>query len=166
MTTEITPFYSACDTAFVTRVRRGGPDAYGLPAEQSVSDGDGNPCRSCLQMIPEGAEMLILAACPFPEKQPYAETGPIFLCAEHCTPWGQPGVPPVLTSSPEYLVKGYSSDYRVVYGTGRITPVAELDRYVAALLARPGVEFVDIRSARNNCFATRARRNAVGPGCA
>jgi Protein of unknown function (DUF1203) len=166
MTTNFTPLYTAYNAAFVARVREGREDAYGLPAEHAVSDGDGNPCRSCLQMIPAGAEMLILAACPFPEKQPYAETGPIFLCAEHCTPWGQPGVPPVLTSSPEYLVKAYSSDYRIVYGTGRITPVAELDRYVAALLARPGVEFVDIRSAPNNCFATRAWRDAVGPGWA
>ena len=166
MTTENTPQYSAYEAVFVTRVREGGPDANGLPAERSQSDGEGNPCRSCLQMIPEGAKMLILAACPFPDKQPYAEIGPIFLCAEHCTPWGQPGVPPVLTSSPAYLIKGYSSDYRIVYGTGQITPVAELDRYVAALLARPGVAFVDIRSARNNCFATRAWRDAEGPDSA
>jgi uncharacterized protein DUF1203 len=98
---------------------------------------------------------------PVPGKTAYAETGPIFLCAGDCTPWAQPGVPPVLTSSPEYLVKAYRSDYRILYDTGQITPVAALDRYVAVLLARPGVAFVDIRSARNNCFATRAWRGAV-----
>ncbi len=59
----------------------------------AVSDGHGNPCRSCLADIRAGAAMLIVAARPFPALQPYAETGPIFLCAADCTPWSGPGLP-------------------------------------------------------------------------
>jgi hypothetical protein len=58
-----------------------------LPAERAVSDGQGNPCRSCLHEVPAGAGMLILAARPFPAAQPYAETGPIFFCADACKAW-------------------------------------------------------------------------------
>lgn len=152
----MTPTFRPLDSDFVARVRAGGPDANGQTAERAVSDGNGTPCRSCLHDVPEGEEMLILAARPFPAPQPYAETGPVFLCARDCTPWDGAGVPPVLDASPDYLVKGYSADHRIVYGTGRVTPVAELAAYAEGLLERPDVAFVDIRSARNNCWLARA----------
>ena len=143
------------DPGFVASVRRGGPDALGRPAERAISDGQGNPCRSCLQEIPEGEEMLILSACPFPSPQPYAEVGPIFLCARDCAPWNGPGVPPVLETSPDYLLKGYAPDHRIVYGTGHVTPREEVAAYAEDLLADDRIAFVDVRSARNNCFQCR-----------
>lgn len=142
------------DRDFVRKVRTGGPDANGQPAECAVSDG-GNPCRSCLRDIPDGAPMLVLAARPFPTLQPYAETGPIFLCADDCRPWNGKGVPPILQTSPDYLLKGYSAVYRIVYGTGGIVAREDLADYAANLLSRPEVAYVDVRSARNNCFQTR-----------
>jgi hypothetical protein len=146
------------DDAFVASVRAGGPDANGRPAERAVSDGDGTPCRSCLRDVPAGAGMLVLAARPFPQPQPYAETGPIFLCADRCEPWDGEGVPPILRTSPDYLLKGYTADHRIAYGTGRITPAAEVESYAEEVLSRPDIAYVDVRSARNNCFQTRIRR--------
>ena len=66
-------------------LRAGGGDAYGNPAERTISDGEGNPCRHCLGFVPKGEEMLILAHRPFGAVQPYAETGPIFVAtvADH-----------------------------------------------------------------------------------
>ncbi|WP_149140367.1 DUF1203 domain-containing protein [Gemmobacter caeruleus] len=142
----------------VRALRAGGPDAHGQPAERTRATGAGNPCRHCLDFIPEGQEMLILAWRPFPAAQPYAETGPIFLCAQDCAAWDGPGVPPILRSSPDYLLKGYGADWRICYGTGRVVPQAELVAYARALLARPEIAFVDVRSARNNCFQTRILR--------
>lgn len=153
MTIRFTPF----DAAFVARVRAGGPDAYGQPAERHVSDGAGNPCRCCLGYVPEGAGMLVLAASPFPDRQPYAETGPIFLCADDCAPWDGEGPPPALTSA-QYLLKGYTSDNRILYGTGRIVPRAGVEDYAAALLSDARLAYVDLRSAANNCFLTRITR--------
>ena len=118
---------------FVASVRGGGPDANGQTAERAISPGTGTPCRSCLRDVPKGAEMLILAARPFPEPQPYAETGPIFLCAEPCEPWPGPGLPPILESGPDYLLKGYTADNRILYGTGRIVDQDELDAYACGL---------------------------------
>lgn len=146
------------DPAFVGAVRAGGPDAHGLPAERAVSDGDGTPCRSCLRDVPEGAGMLVLAARPFPEPQPYAETGPIFLCADPCEPWAGEGLPPILRTSPDYLLKGYSAAHRIVYGTGRIVPACDVAARADTVLSRPEIAYVDVRSARNNCFQTRIVR--------
>jgi hypothetical protein len=146
------------DQSFVDAVRSGGVDAYGMPAERSVSDGQGNPCRSCLHQVPAGEGMLILAARPFPAPQPYAETGPIFLCEGACTPWAGEGLPPVLRSSSDYLAKGYSAEHRIVYGTGKVVGREALAEYAEGLLSDPRVAYVDIRSSRNNCFLARITR--------
>lgn len=144
---------------FVDAIRAGGPDAYGTPAEHAISDGVGTPCRSCLRDVPKGADMLVLAARPFPDAQPYAETGPIFFCAAPCTPYAGDGVPPILKTSPDYLMKGYTADNRTRYGTGQITPADEIASYAQALFEREEVAYIDVRSARNNCFLARIPRD-------
>ncbi len=154
----MTLFFEPIDTGWVRAVRAGGPDAYGQPAEHVTAEGTGNPCRHCLDFVAEGAGMLILAHRPFPALQPYAETGPIFLCAEDCAPWRGDSVPPVMTSSADYLLKGYTPDHRILYGTGRVVPRGEAEAYAETLLADPRVAFVDVRSSRNNCFQLRIRR--------
>jgi hypothetical protein len=148
----------ALDSGVVAALRAGGPDANGQPAERgAISDGMGAPCRHCLRHVPAGQEYLILAHRPFPAPQPYAETGPIFLCAAPCARWDGAGVPPILTTSPDYLLKGYSAGHRIVYGTGRIVPAGEVPAYAARVLEDADVAFVDVRSARNNCFQCRIR---------
>ena len=153
------PRFHPLDSAFVARIRAGGPDANGQPAERAVSTGVGTPCRHCLRDVPEGAPYLILAARPFPEPQPYAETGPIFLHAEACPAWDGDGVPPILATSPDYLVKGYGPDHRIRYGTGETVRAERIGDAVTARLSRDDVAYVDVRSARNNCFQARAVRD-------
>ncbi len=149
--------YLPYDPDWVASIRAGGPDAYGLPAERTISDGGGMPCRHCLCDIPKGAEMLIMAARPFPDLQPYAETGPIFLCAD-CAPYAGQGLPPVLASRAECLLKAYGADNRIIYGTGQITQTADVETYCKTLLMDPKVAYVDARSATNNCFTLRITR--------
>jgi hypothetical protein len=151
--------YTALPTAEVAALRAGGPDAYGLPPERCVSRGAGNPCRHCLGFVPEGREMLIVALRPFPSLQPYAETGPAFLCADDCARHAG-GRPAILQGTPDYLLKGYSVDHRIVYGSGRVVPTAEVESYAAALLEDAGIAYVHVRSARNNCYQFRIDRAA------
>lgn len=150
--------YTPLDTAAVRALRAGGPDAYGNPAEHSTSDGAGNPCRHCLCDVPEGARMLILAHRPFEDIHPYAETGPIFLCEANCNAHDGHAVPPILTTSPDYLLKAYTANERIRYGTGKIVVAADVPTYAAQLLVDPQIAFVDVRSARNNCFQLRIHR--------
>ena len=139
-------------------LQAGRPDAYGTAPEMRVSDGDGVPCRHCLRMVPAGAEYLVLAYRPFPSLQPYAETGPIFLCAAPC----QAAIPgatlPEILDSPGYILRGYGVDDRIVYGTGRVVPTLYLAAAAAALLTMSGVAYGHIRSASNNCYQVGARR--------
>lgn len=135
----------------------GGADAYGLPPERCVSNGEGNPCRHCLRDIPAGAGMLILAHRPFPALQPYAETGPVFLCADACPAGGGDGLPEIL-SSPDYILRGYSADNRIVYGSGAVVPTARLIEEAAIRLQDPKIAYLHVRSARNNCYQLRIDR--------
>jgi hypothetical protein len=68
------------------------------------------------------------------------------------------GMPPVLTSSPDYLLKGYGADDRIVYGTGRVVAKDKIVARAEEVFADPRVAYVDVRSARNNCFQTRIVR--------
>lgn len=153
----MTLIFDPLPTSSVRAIRAGGPDAYGLPAETLVSDGHGAPCRHCLDHVPKGRPMLVLAWRPFPKAQPYAETGPIFLCGDDCAAWQGDGVPPILATSPDYLLKAYTPQDRILYGTGRVVPAPEIATYAQDLLSDPRVAYVDVRSARNNCFQCRIR---------
>nr|WP_321249856.1 DUF1203 domain-containing protein [uncultured Ruegeria sp.] len=149
---------TALPTEDVRALQKGGPDAYGATPERVVSTGAGNPCRHCLQNIPEGEEMLILAYRPFLETHPYAETGPIFLCAAPCEQYGGEALPEILTTSPDYLIKGYGQDDRIVYGTGAITATDQISKKVTEIFTRPDVAYIHVRSARNNCYQARIDR--------
>ena len=149
--------YVALPTETARAYQAGGLDANGQSPERAVSDGGGNPCRHCLGMIPEGAGMLILAHRPFPAPQPYAEVGPIFLCAEPCARGGGAARPEMLGSS-DYIVRGYGAGDRIVYGTGGVVPTVGIAARAGALLADPKVAYVHVRSARNNCYQCRIDR--------
>ncbi|QYZ68258.1 DUF1203 domain-containing protein [Neotabrizicola shimadae] len=148
--------YVPLPTEAVRAVQAGGPDANGQVPERRISDG-GNPCRHCLKVIPEGAEMLVLAWRPFPALQPYAECGPIFLCADPCEAGGGEDLPEIL-ASPDYIVRGYGADDRIVYGTGAVVPTAQLGEEAALRLEDARVAYVHVRSARNNCYQLRIDR--------
>ncbi len=63
-----------------------------------------------------------------------------------------------MTTSPDYLMKAYSADDRIIYGTGRVVGREEVVARAEALFVEPDVAYVDVRSARNNCFQTRIVR--------
>ena len=149
--------FTCIPTETVRAYQAGGTDANGQLPERHVSDGAGNPCRHCLKMIPKGAGMLILAHRPFPAPQPYAELGPIFLCADACEAGGSAEIPEIL-ASPDYIIRGYSPENRIVYGTGAVVPTATIPAEAETRLTDPRVAYVHVRSARNNCYQLRIDR--------
>lgn len=149
--------YAAIPTKTARHYQAGGADANGQAPERVVAEGTGNPCRHCLKMVPEGAGMLILAHRPFPAPQPYAELGPIFLCAAPCEQGGGEAVPEIL-ASPDYILRGYGPDDRIVYGTGGVVATGKIPARAEALFADPSVAYLHVRSARNNCNQLRIER--------
>ena len=45
---------TALPTAAVHAIHDGGTDANGMAPERRISDGNGIPCRHCLEDVPEG----------------------------------------------------------------------------------------------------------------
>ena len=153
------PKITALPTDTVTAWRAGQPDANGQPPELAISNGDGNRCRHCLRLIPKGAPYLIVAHRPFDHLHPYAEVGPLFVCADPCDRHVDTGtLPEAMTSSPDYLIKAYSADERIIYGTGQIVPPAAMAEVADRLFDDPKVAFIHVRSARNNCYQARIDR--------
>lgn len=151
--------YLALPTALVRALQAGGPDANGQVPERTLSDGGRTPCRHCLCDIPHGAGMLILGHRPFPAPQPYAETGPIFLCADPCERHPESAdTPAMFLSRDAYLVRAYGETDRIRYGTGQIVPADRLAQTCADLLAEPETAYVHLRSASNNCYQARVER--------
>ena len=139
--------------------RNGSPDAHGQPPERHVSDGSGNPCRHCLADVAEGEPFLIFAWRPFPAPQPYAETGPIFLHAGECERHGEAdGMPATIHERERFLLRGYGHDDRIAYGTGQIVATADIEQAAAALLDRPDIAYLHVRSAGYNCYQCRIER--------
>ncbi|WP_371225470.1 DUF1203 domain-containing protein [Roseovarius sp. 2305UL8-3] len=145
-------------TAEVQAAKKNGLDAYGGAIETHVSKGAAYPCRHCLGETLEGEDYLILAWRPFETTNAYAETGPIFLCAAECKAATPSSTVPDILRAPRYLVRGYSTDERIVYGTGEVVPTADIPEFAETLLNDPQIAFVDVRSASNNCFQCRVCR--------
>ncbi len=137
----------------------GAPDAYGMPPERKVSDGGGVPCRHCLRNVAAGEAYLVLAYRPFPALQPYAETGPVFLHARECDR-AEAGneLPAMFADTPDYILRGYGADDRIVYGTGGVVPTDAIPARAGELLKRADVAYIHMRSARNNCYQLRIER--------
>jgi hypothetical protein len=150
--------FQALETELVDGWRRGQPDANGQPAERKISDGTGTPCRHCMEMIEAGAPYLVLAHRPFPDLQPYAETGPIFVHAEECPRGGGSSLPAFLAST-HYIVRGYGADDRIVYGTGGVVETGRIGARASELLDMDTIRYVHVRSAQNNCYHCRVERD-------
>ncbi len=150
------PLFIAMPTEAARAYQAGKPDANGQAPERHISDGDGVPCRHCLNTIAKGDPYLIIAYRPFPGPQPYAEVGPIFLHAEKCERYEEStDMPPILRDRAQYLIRGYGQDDRIKYGTGQSVPSAELADTAARLLEREEIAYVHVRSATNNCYQCR-----------
>ena len=110
-----------------------------------------------MEMIEAGAPYLVLAHRPFPELQPYAETGPIFVHAETCRRGGGSSLPAFLASG-HYILRGYGADDRIVYGTGGVVETDRIGARASALLDMANIQYVHVRSAANNCYHCRIER--------
>lgn len=151
--------FVALPTDVARAYQTGASDANGQLPERHVAQEDGLPCRHCLQEVAAGEPYLILAHRPFPELQPYAEAGPIFLHADACPRHAESTeVPTMFQTWERVLIRGYSAQNRIIYGTGQVVTPSQLPAAAEQLLARPEVAYIHMRSATNNCYQCRIER--------
>jgi hypothetical protein len=153
------PHFIALPTEDVRALQAGGPDANGQTPERLISDGGGVPCRHCLKRVAKGDPYLVLAYRPFPNDQPYAETGPIFLHAEPCQRFeATDTVPEILTERPEFVMRGYDERDRIVYESCTIVPGDRILKDAERLLELPRVEYLHVRARTSTCYQCRIDR--------
>ena len=151
--------FLALETLVVRALQAGRLDANNMVPEKVVSQGGGMPCRHCLSYIEAGEEMLILSYRPFETIQPYAEQGPVFLHARQCERYANTALPPeMFLEWKQLLIRGYTSDERIQYGTGKVVKTRSLVKECTALLSDTEIDYVHIRSASNNCYQCRVER--------
>ena len=151
--------FVALDSETVRRLQDGGVDAYGNTPVRLVSDGGAIPCRHCLQRVAKGEPYLALAYSPFVERQPYAETGPIFLHAERCERAADSATPAAMfKSGGQYILRGYDTSDWIKYDAAEIVPANQLVQRAEELLSRGDVAYVHMRSSRYNCYQCRIER--------
>ena len=139
---------------------QGEPDANGQIPERYISDGCGIPCRHCLSNVAAGEPYLVLSYCPFVQKQPYAECGPIFLHAEPCTAYqDNTTIPAMCLKGQPRIVKGYDSADRIIYGTGKIVAPEQITTYARELFTDVSVSYIHVRSSQYNCYSFRIDRS-------
>jgi hypothetical protein len=141
----------------VEQIRRGEPDANGQKALRRIAEGGANPCRHCLGLIAEGEPMLVLSYRPFETPQPYAETGPIFLHAEHCPHYDAGQLPAWFAHMNPAIIRGYDESHWIRYDTAAVIPGTELTAQCERLLQDAAVSYVHVRS-RFNCFQCQVER--------
>lgn len=151
--------FVAMETHEADSYRSGGRDANMQTPEVMISDGDGNPCRHCLRDIPEGKQMLVLSHRPFSAPQPYAETGPIFLCADPCERHqATADLPNAVIIRPEFIVRAYDYSERIIGGSGRVVATKDIKDYALGWMSDERVRMLHVRSATNNCYFCEIER--------
>lgn len=154
----ITVTFRSLAGSLVDALRAGGPDSNGNPAERQISEG-GLPCRHCLCDIEQGQNALVFGHRPFETIQPYAECGPVFICADGCQRHGDSSaLPPVIASRSRFIIRGYTADERIRYGTGAVVETSAMIAACEAVFADPQIAFIHVRSVQNNCYFCRIER--------
>jgi hypothetical protein len=152
--------FVALDTDTVRSLQNGGTDAYGNKPVRLTSDGGAIPCRHCLKPVTKGDDYLALAFSPFRIRQPYAETGPIFLHADECERAGDSAEPATMYDGREFILRGYRDNDWINYDVAEVVPAEKLVETAERMLSRNDVAYVHMRSAEFNCYHCRVERAA------
>jgi len=151
--------YTPLPTQHIRALQQGEKDIHGNAPEVHISPGGGLPCRHCLDHISAGDKFLILSYKPFETTQPYAEQGPIFLHADPCMPYETRNkVPSMYEENERLILRGYGGDERIIYGTGKVVDVPNIESEALHIFQDKNVKFIHARSSTNNCFQFRINR--------
>ena len=142
--------YRGIDEDIARGVRDTLRDAHGNALHVWISDGDGNPCRSCLRLTPAGTRLILFAHRPFTTGGPYAETGPVFVHAEPCTPYTRQSAFPDDFRRRSLTVRAYDAGGAIVEGYVVDGHLAE--SALQQLFADDRVAFAHVRSPGWGCW--------------
>ncbi|HZI55715.1 MAG TPA: DUF1203 domain-containing protein [Verrucomicrobiae bacterium] len=131
---------------------------YGHPAHIELAKGYG-PCRACLKQFRTGQEDRILFTYnPFAGLDEYPSPGPVFVHADSCQHYAQPGKFPEELRALPLTLEAYGENRWIV---ARERPAEnEIEQSVERLLNMSGVHYIHIRNTEAGCYIARIERAA------
>lgn len=129
------------------RARRTLTDDFGHRLDVRMENG---PCRSCLRISREPEEHILLSYQPLPDRNPYAEIGPIFIHARECEPYSTPEEFPADFASRSLVVRAYDNDGRIADAV--VTQPGEAPETARRFLSDPNIAEVHVRHTSYTCY--------------
>ena len=130
---------------------------YGHPAHLEFAAGTG-PCRCCLRPFVPGRERrLLFTYRPRASDGSLMAPGPVFIHAEHCAAYHEPGFPAALRSLP-LAFEARASGSRVTEISARADAPAEAQ--IRVLFDDHFADWLQVRHAQAGCFIARIDRAA------
>jgi hypothetical protein len=120
-----------------------------------VDSPTGYPCRHCLRWAQPGDHVILFPYASIPPGHPYSETGPIFVHAEPCEPYGATGEYPADFRNGR-VFRAYDADYNMI--DAKAAKGSDPEAVIEKLLQNPRTAFVDARSVTRGCFTFRIQR--------
>lgn len=134
----------------LARVRVADVDDVGNELVVTVKTDGGYPLRCCLRESRPGERIALIAYRPFPWDGVYAEVGPIFIHADECGGYQDIDAYPEGFRHKQQIFRAYGRDRAIV--DAEIVEGVKAEDAIAALLARPEVDFVHSRNVAYGCF--------------
>jgi Protein of unknown function (DUF1203) len=157
---------SAIPPETLARLRAAAVDHFGNEIVSTVKPDGGYPLRCCLRESTPGERIALIAYRPFPWDGVYAEVGPVFIHADECVGYQDTDAYPEGFRHKQQIFRAYGHDRTIV--DAEIVDGVKAEHTIAALLARPEVNFVHSRNVAYGCFMFVIHRSgeieaAVGP---
>jgi hypothetical protein len=119
---------------------------------------DSNPhqCRVCLKLSKPDEGVILIAHRPFASKQPYAETGPVFIHERECTPYTDVRNYPVEFPHHDVVLRAYDEGDRIV--DAEVVGERQVERVIADLFENQAITYMHARNLAYGCFMFRIER--------
>jgi hypothetical protein len=108
------------------------------------------PCRVCLRIPTVPEPLLLLSYRPLPDRNPYAEIGPVFIHERECRPYDRTGAFPEDFAGRELVVRAYDLDGRIASAV--VTAPGKAEAAAAKYLEDPSISEVHVRHTSYTCF--------------
>lgn len=108
------------------------------------------PCRVCLRISTSPENVILLSYQPLPDRNPYAEIGPIFIHAHDCDPYDSTHTFPKDSSQRQLVIRAYDWNGRILDATVARPGAAE--QVATEFLSNLDVDEVHVRQASYTCF--------------
>ncbi|GAA0253787.1 DUF1203 domain-containing protein [Cryptosporangium japonicum] len=136
--------------ARLSAMRTSGADDAGAPLAPFTTDEDGAPLRCCLRNARAGERVALVAYRPGGTAGAYREVGPVFVHADACAGYAEPGVYPEAFRPRRQVFRAYDADGRITGGV--LIEGADAEPAIEELFADPAVATVHSRNVIHGCY--------------